>query len=145
MFSSIKRKYAHVIETVGINFQRALLRLPKALSSPTVLREQRYAVKASRELLEMYRDLRVEQPTAPPLEIFVQVICKRTGANASDGERMLRQAEESFAVWPVERPLSLRDIVCYLAISESLAVLSKSQGTQADMVEIVHSVIPADL
>ena len=56
---------------------------------------------------------------------------------------MLRQAEESFAIWPVERVLSLRDVVCYLIISESLALLSKGYGTQADMVEIVHSVIPA--
>jgi hypothetical protein len=61
----------------------------------------------------------------------------------------MQRAEESFATWPVERPLNFRDIVQYMAVTDCLKTDIAVSGVRSRVVEfavdIVPKLIPADL
>ena len=70
---------------------------------------------------------------------------KRTGADATGANTILRHAEESFATWPNERPLTFRDVVHYLAVTECLSDDKSQIGVRADVMVVVAKLIPANL
>jgi hypothetical protein len=72
------------------------------------------------ELLELHRRVEVEMPRDSSTARYARVIELRSGADAAAVSNFMRRAEESFATWPVERPLTFRDIVLYVAVTNDL-------------------------
>jgi hypothetical protein len=142
---NIPSKFAKVIDTARHRVGDAFANLPEVFASPAVAKERRYAAQASQELLVLFNALRAEHSDAEPRALYLRLIGKRTGKPEADAKVALRQAEDSFAAWPVERPVNLRDVVSFLIISESLMPLEQGVGTRSDMVEIVQTVIPDNL
>lgn len=113
------------------------------------LRERRQIRRICVEFLSLYRQVKLELPQAPPMELYARVVARRSGATAYAVQRFMRRAEESFATWPVSRPLNYRDIVQYVAVTDCLKTDIAIDGVRSRVVEtaldIVPQMIPADM
>jgi hypothetical protein len=101
------------------------------------------------ELLELHRRVEMEMPRDSSTARYARVIELRSGADAAAVSNFMRRAEESFATWPVERPLTFRDIVLYVAVTNDLKSDIAVAGVRSRIVDfalgIVPELIPADL
>lgn len=108
-------------------------------------RERRVARRASRESLRLYREIEAAQPELPAVARYRTVVARRTGLDEHGVRRVLEQAEDSFASWPVERPLRFRDVVQYLVVHECLQADPSLIGTRTRLTTIIAEVIPDNL
>jgi hypothetical protein len=108
-------------------------------------RERRVARRASVESLKLYRELEATRPELSAIARYEQVVARRTGLDGDGVRRVLRRAEDSFASWPVERPLKFRDVVQYLVVHECLNADPSVVGTRTRLTTIIAEVIPRDL
>jgi hypothetical protein len=107
-------------------------------------RERRFAATCAREMVRLHRELSIRFPELKGLGLYHRVVAARTG-NATAADAVLERAEQSFAIWPVERALTFRDVVHYLAVSEFIATHSHARWVYADMKRIVDAQIPSHL
>jgi transposase-like protein len=108
--------------------------------------EKHHAAKTSRELLKMYQAVVAARPGLKKEEVYRQVVMKRLGVTLAAADAVLDRATESFATWPVERPLTFRDVVHYLAVSEYLESKDYvAAWTREDLGRIVASLVAEDL
>jgi hypothetical protein len=106
--------------------------------------EQRYAKRASLEILELFRSERQEHPELTGPSLYEAVVARRLGPESTNARTIVRRAEESFANWPVERCLIFRDVVLYLVINEYLQLFKSRHGTRTRMVGVVARFIPKE-
>jgi hypothetical protein len=115
----------------------------------TVLRERYQIRRICSDSLKLYRRIEREMPGASNLERYARVIEVQSGADPDTVQTILRRTEESFATWPVERPLNFRDIVQYMAVTGGLKTDIAVTGVRSRFVDfvfdIVADVIPANL
>jgi hypothetical protein len=101
------------------------------------------------ESLNLYRRMEREKPEAPNRERYARVLQERVGADPEKVQAIMRRAEESFATWPVERPLNFRDIVQYMAVTHGLKTDIAVTGVRSRYVDLVFEIaadmIPANL
>jgi hypothetical protein len=110
-----------------------------------VMRERQHVKRTCRDCLALYRQVEAQRANTTAAERYAHVIASRTGADANGVNTILRRAEESFAAWPNERPLTFRDVVQYLAVTERLGDTLSESGVRAHVAEIVARLIPANL
>jgi transposase-like protein len=109
-------------------------------------REKHFAARISRELLELHRKVAAAHPRLTKHELYREIVMSRLGGTPAAAEAALTRAAESFASWPVERPLTFRDVVHYLAVSDYLATNDDiAEWTQENLGRVVASVVPEDL
>lgn len=106
--------------------------------------ERRYASQASRDLLEIHRIVSAGHPGIPRRELYTTIVMVRIGTGREEAEAILERAEESFATWPANRPLTFRDVVHYLAVTEYLR-LKGEVATRTDMGQLIAERIAHDL
>jgi hypothetical protein len=107
--------------------------------------EHQQVARISREMLHLHDTARAAWPDLRGRDLYAAMLALRQPAPAASPEELLRRAEESYASWPVERPLTLRDVVHYLAASELLAEHGCPAWTQGALRPLVGARIPADL
>jgi hypothetical protein len=105
-------------------------------------RERQIARTASVESLKIYREVAATQPDLTGLARYEEVVARLKSVDAASARRVIRSAEDSFASWPVERPLKFRDVVEYLVVSECLESIPDALGTRSKLSTIVASMIP---
>lgn len=105
--------------------------------------ERRHAERASDELLALYRVVSADHPELSGRELYGRLVMARTGCDATEANRKLDCAEESFAAWPVSRELTLCDVVHYLSVAEFIA--AHGGVMHADINLVVKSNIPHQL
>jgi len=108
-------------------------------------REKRYAVRASHELLRVYRSIAAGHPDLAGRDLLRLVVMERGQCDAPAADQILEDAEESFAVWPARRELTFGDVVHYLAVAEFLASHHAERWIHADIARVVASRIPHEL
>jgi hypothetical protein len=113
------------------------------------IRERRQIRRFCDESLKLYRQVETQMPQASPTERYGRFIELRSGVTPAAVLTVMRRAEESFADWPNERPLNLRDVVQYLAVTDCLKIDIAVAGVRSRIVDfvidIVGHVIPRDL
>jgi hypothetical protein len=113
------------------------------------MRDRKQIRRICKESLDLYRQIEIEMPQASNQDRYARLIEKRSGADAEAVLRIMRRAEESFATWPIERPLSLRDIVQYMVVTDGFKTDIAVDGVRSRAVDlaidIVPEMIPADL
>ena len=130
----------------GTSESTGLHRLLQRLKGPwKVWREQRRAAACCREILRLDRLIAAGQPWLPQSERYRKVVAAYTVADLAHAKAVLDCTQASFASWPVERDLSLRDVAHYLAVSELLAASGEAGGVQASLKRVIDSTIPAGL
>jgi transposase-like protein len=108
--------------------------------------EKHHAAKTSRELLKLYETIVAARPGLKKEELYRQVVMTRLGVTLAAADAVLDRATESFAAWPVERRLTFRDVVHYLAVSEYLGSKDYvAEWTREDLGRVVASLVPEDL
>lgn len=108
--------------------------------------EKHQAAKTSRELLKLYQAVATAQPSLKKEELYRQIVMAHMGGTLAAADAVLDRATESFATWPVERPLRFRDVVHYLAVLECLGSKDYvASWTREDLGRVVASLVREDL
>jgi transposase len=109
-------------------------------------REKHFAAKTSRELLKLYDKVSSERPGMKRQELYCHIVMARTGGTLAAADAILARATESFATWPVERALTFRDVVHYLAVSDYLATNTEAaEWTRENLGRVVAHLVPEKL
>jgi len=111
----------------------------------TAIRERQYVKRICRECLDLYHQVKIDHPTEAALTRYSMVIAKHTGGDAAAVDTIMQRVEESFATWPIERPVTFRDVVQYLAITDYMNENPEESGVRARVAEVVEALIPANL
>lgn len=115
------------------------------LSSLFAWREKRFATRMCSDLLRLHRIVLGRQPLLRGRALYREIVAAYNGGDFAHANAVLESAEQSFAIWPVERPLRFADVVHYLAASEFLATQPGGRWIHANMKRIVAARIPHDL
>jgi transposase-like protein len=121
---------------------------PRKLLAPLLVgwRERHHAAKTARELLKPYDKVAARHPTLKKRDLYRFVVVARAGVTLADADAILARATESFATWPVERALTFRDVVHYLAVSDYLASnVDAAAWTRESFGRVVASLVPDNL
>jgi len=111
----------------------------------SLLAERRYARKASKELLELFRVVQREQPELSGRALYQAVITRRLGANQKRAAEIVRRAEASFTAWPSDKELRFRHVVHYQVFEEFTHSGPGRENTRTNMGRVVARIIPEQL
>jgi len=108
--------------------------------------EKHHAARTSRELLKIYHTVAATHPGLDKRQLYRQIVMLRLGGTLAAAEAVLVRAAESFSTWPAERPLTFRDVVHYLAVSDYLASNNDiADWTRENLGRVVASYVPDNL
>jgi len=106
-----------------------------------VLRERYQIRRICAHSLKLYRPGR----TGNAGSLQYGTLCARhRGAQRADShtvQGIMRRTEESFATWPVERPLTFRDIVQYIAVTGGLKADIAVTGVRSRYVDSIFDIV----
>src|ERR1700720_24537 len=122
-----------------------LRQVPRNLGVFVAHAERRYARQASRELLELYGREHGEHPELSGRALYVAVVARRLGPDATNAGGVVRRAEESFTAWPVEGAWIFRHVVHYQIFVEYTRQGPARQGTRTNICEAVARIIPEEI
>jgi hypothetical protein len=125
-------------------FGNLLARLRDQLISHFIPAEIRNAAKTSVELLRLYHTVAAGHPDLTGDELYRQILRVRANGDSLAADTALKEAEESFAMWPVPRALRFRDVVNYVVVSD-IAAQSGKRWTHYDLRRAVAARIPDNL
>jgi transposase-like protein len=109
-------------------------------------KEKHHAAATSRELLRVYERVAAARPGLKRKELYRYVVMAHRGGSQSAADAVLARATESFATWPVERALTFRDVVHYLAVSDYLTSGDiPPEWTRENLGRVVASLVPDEL
>ena len=108
-------------------------------------RERRVARNTSRVSLRVFREVEAQSPELSGVERYEEVVVRQTGLDRTRARDLVRNAEDSFAAWPNERPVILRDVVQYLVVLQCLDAAPKALGVRASVAKTVAGLIPGNL
>ena len=115
------------------------------LPGSQLVAEKLFAWHASRELLDLYKRIQLEEPQLTGRTLYERVVIRRSGLDVQAAVGVLRRAEESFCDWPSGSDLKFHDLVQYVVIDEYLRSHVGTVGTRTNMVKVVAGIIPHDL
>ena len=78
-------------------------------------------------------------------DLYRQILVVRLGGDTMAAEAVLKLATDSYAKWPLDRALSFRDVVHYLAFTDCLAADDSVHWTSENLGNHVAKWIPGDL
>lgn len=111
----------------------------------TAIAERRYARRASKELLDLFRVVQSEQPELSGRALYQAVITRRLGANEKRAGEIVRRAEVSFAEWPSDRQLLFRHVAHYQVFDEFTHSGPGRHGTLTNIGRVVARIISDEL
>jgi len=104
-------------------------------------REKRFARRVCAEMLALHKEVLGRHPALRGRALYQRIAMERLQADAAAADRLLRQADESFASWPTPRDINFGDVVHMVAIREFHAAYGKAHWIIADMGRIVADII----
>ena len=120
--------------------------LARTLGVFLVHAERRYAKRASRQLLELYRCEQRERPELKGRSLYEAIIARRLGSKPPlSAVQIVRRAEESFVDWPRDREVKFRDVAHYQIFDEYMRQGEVRTGTRSNIGVVVARIIPDEL
>jgi|GEM_PF-1543056 len=122
---------------------------PSARGRPPLLafwvrwRERRFAVRCCDELLRLYETAAASHPGLSGRELYRLVVTTHCGGDIATVQSVLQRAEESYALWPVSRELTFRDVVHYLAVSGYWDEHEGERWILSDLKPVIDAAIPS--
>ncbi len=108
-------------------------------------RERVTARQISRESLRIYREVEEALPELAGVTRYREIVARQTGLDGAGVDEVLERAENSFATWPVERPLRFRDVVQYIVAWQCLNAGTTALGVRSRLTAIIAAEIPGEL
>jgi hypothetical protein len=105
-------------------------------------RERATARAMSRAAIQAYHDVETSRPELTGVLRYREVVVRQTGLEEHEAQAILDLAEDSFAVWPVERRLIFRDVVQYLVIRHCLQADPQAHGIHSRLISIIADEVP---
>lgn len=105
-------------------------------------RERRLAASCCSDLLALYKAVAATHPELSGTRLYEEVVVAHRLCDPEAARAVLRQAQQSYAIWPVERELRFRDVVHYIAVSQILVADRATPWAEADVKRIVDASIP---
>ncbi|MGH7741126.1 MAG: hypothetical protein ACRENS_03805 [Candidatus Eiseniibacteriota bacterium] len=115
------------------------------LNGVVAKRERSLARAQCAEMLDICGTLKAGNADLEGEALYVRAISKLLSCDAPKAREIVRLADQSFAQWPEERDVNLRDIMNYLIVNQILVAHTKALGTQSDVEQIVRASIPEGL
>ncbi len=115
------------------------------LNGMVVQRERTLARQQCTDMLDICGALKAENPKLEGEALYERAVARRLSCNQAKAREMVRLADLSFAQWPEERDVNLRDVVNYLIVNRILGTHTKALGMQSDIEQIVRASIPEGL
>ena len=114
------------------------------------MRERRRIRRVCVDTLALYRRIMAQRPQDSSRDLYAHIVSALCGkVDLRAALDVVRRSEESFAMWPVERPPCLRDIAQYMALTDRLAIDPAVTTVSSRIVELIlviaAEVIPEDL
>jgi hypothetical protein len=107
--------------------------------------EDRFARRASLDVLDVYRREHAAHPELSGKELYVAVVATHMNTDRETASRIVRQAGESFADWPNWRDLTFRDVVDFVVIADYLRSNPDYDSANMNMRRVIAKVIPGEL
>jgi len=107
--------------------------------------ERRFALRASADLLDLYRKVRRANPELTGRPLYEAIAAQRLGSRSGEAATAVRRADESFAQWPRDRDLRFRDVAHLLIFDEYTRANGNRAETRTMIGQSVARVIPAEL
>lgn len=111
----------------------------------TQWQERRQVVSTCTQMLARFDTIAKAYPGGARKDLYRQLIMDRVGCDAAAAGRAVDQAADSFTQWPRPRPLTLRDVVHFMAVVEYLADHPAAAGMLSDVDGLVAERIPEGL
>ena len=92
-------------------------------------------------MLELLQRVQSSNPQLSGTKLYEKVVADRLCCDEMNARNIVRDAEQSFARWPVHRNLTFRDVVNHLIGTQ----LTAANGGVVDTRFIVERVIPINL
>jgi hypothetical protein len=108
-------------------------------------RERRFAAICCRRLLALLKRVAAAQPGLQGAALYRQVVAQHLGGDVTAAARVIDGAEASYAIWPVSRALTFRDVVHYLAVTGYCHAQGGHAAISSDVRPMIDAVIPTDL
>jgi hypothetical protein len=99
--------------------------------------EQRFARRVAREIVRLRDAIATANPALQGRSLLRLVVVMRCRVDPPAAEKLLLEAEESFAIWPTPRELTFGDVVHLIAFKEFHAEFGKTRWINANMGQIV--------
>ena len=135
-------------DQVAVQSDNVLWRLAAyvpGLNQLVARRERALAQQQCAMILAIVRKLQQEDPALTGEALYQQAVIRRLSCGESKAREIIRLADQSFAQWPEERDVNLRDVVNYVIVNQIMTDHSHAMGTLIDMDEIVKNAIPAGI
>lgn len=107
-------------------------------------RERREVKKTCSSILALYRSVSKQNPELARRELYLLTVKSHTGCDNILADKILNDAEESFAEWPIRRVIKLRDVIHFMIIKEYLH-FSGEVWMRSEIKNIIESKIPVNL
>jgi hypothetical protein len=108
-------------------------------------RESAYVKSQCKLLLEIYHHVRNEHRELDGDRLYARVVEHGLDCDATAARSIVLDADRSFAQWPTERDVTLRDVASFLLLNQLRPAQSKTLGIQANVTAIVATAIPLRL
>lgn len=119
--------------------------LPPATGLLSRWREKRFALACCREMLQLHDAIARHRPDLRGEALYRHVLAQRLGSDGPAVEKMIQGATESYASWPVERALTFRDIVRFVAVSEFIGLHRDTPWVHDGLKHLVDDAVPSRL
>ncbi len=106
---------------------------------------RRHVVATCKELVALYLKVSADHPRLGKRQLNKLLVMARNNCNEKDAYEVLKFAEESYATWPVERELTLPDVIHYLMVTEFTSKYDVEHLAHIDFGPEIRSLIPSDL
>ena len=146
--STIDRLAKETVNQVVDQSDGVLWRVARHLPFLNGMVEKRERVVARHlcaEMLDICGALKAENAKLEGEALYERAVARRMSCDPAKAREIVRLADLSFAQWPEERDVNLRDIVNYLIVNRILGVDAKALGTKSDIEQIVRASIPDGL
>jgi hypothetical protein len=102
----------------------------------------RHLIVTCKELLTLYVKISAEHPKLCERQLKKLLVMARNNCNEKNAYDVLKIAEESFASWPVERELTLYDVIHYLTVTELTSKYGVDHLAHIDFSSELSSLVP---
>lgn len=80
-------------------------------------RERRLATRCCQQLVALHDRIAPQKPWLRGRALYLQVVAEALDGDFEKAGHILRAAEESYTIWPTDRPLNFADVAHYMAVA----------------------------
>jgi hypothetical protein len=102
--------------------------------------ERKFARIVSLEILGLYVSQRIANPDLHGRPLYEKITSKYLNVTDAEARDVVQRAEQSFAIWPTEREVRLKDVAHYIVVNEYIET-NGVRGVESHFKKVIDKVI----